>query len=58
MNHQVLVGVLDGRANGTEKLEASGHRQLVPVTVLVQGKALDIFHHEVGLARVSGAAIE
>src|SRR6266849_1756173 len=58
MDHQVLVGVMDGRADSAEELQAFDGGKLAGIAVLEERLALDILHHEVGKTVFGGAAVE
>ena len=58
MNDGFLVGVLDGFTDLNEEAQTIGKRQLSLVAILGDGKALNVFHDEVGLSAESGAGIE
>ena len=47
VNHEILMRVLNGPANGLEQPEPSGDREPVGVTELIDGHPLDVLHHEV-----------
>ena len=54
----LLVGVLDGLADGDEQLEPLPQRQLALVAVAGDRDALDQLHHEERAAVVGGAGVE
>ena len=58
MHDQVLMHVLHRRAHLAEQRNAFGQGELVAVAVLFDRCALHIIHHEVGLARWRGTAIQ
>jgi len=58
MDDMVLVGVMNGRADGMEELESRIRGQFVPVAVRVDRQALDIIHDEVGKTILGCAAVE
>ena len=58
MHHQVLMGVLDGAAQGLEELEALLYGLPLAIAEDVDGHALDMFHDDVRQAFTGGAAVE
>ena len=58
MHDEVLVGVLDRRADLAEEAQALVDREAAAVAVLDQRLALDVLHDEVGLAAIRRAAVE
>ena len=58
MEDPLLVGVLHAGTDLAEELDPVGDREAVVVAILRDGKALDVFHHEVGLALFVGAGIQ
>ena len=54
----LLVGVLDGAADGDEELEPLAGAEPVVVAVVVDGDSLDELHDEVGTAGLGGAGVE
>ena len=58
MDDQVLVGVLDRRADLAEEVQPRGGVQALRVAVVDDRLALDVLHHEVGQAVRRRAAVE
>ena len=58
VDHQVLVGILDGRADDPEQRHALRGRRRARGAVLGDRLPLHVLHHQVGLARVGRAAVE
>jgi hypothetical protein len=58
MDDALLVGVLDGLADGDEQLQAFADCEPVGVAILRDGQALDQFHDEIGASGVRGAGVE
>lgn len=55
MDHQVLVREAQGLADLEKELQAPTDDQPVRVEIVVDGLALDQFHHEIGQAVAVGA---
>ena len=58
MDHQVLVRVVDGGADGEEEIHALADGKPVGIAVLIDRGAGDEVHHEIGAAVGGGAAIQ
>jgi hypothetical protein len=58
VNDGFLVRVLDGFTDLNKEAKTIGKRQFFLVAIASDGKALNVFHDEVGLAAWSGASIE
>ena len=58
VQNQIAVRPRHRPAKREEKPQTRSERKSVPVAILVQPQAIDVLHHEVGLARVADAAIE
>ena len=58
MNHQVLMRVMNGRANGAENLQAHIDGELVAVAIVSDGQAVDELHHEVGETVSGGTPVK
>jgi hypothetical protein len=58
VDDSLLMGVLNGLADGDEQLQALLGREMLLVTVAGDGDALDKLHDEVRAAAIRGAGIE
>src|SRR5205085_5790677 len=58
VDHQVLVGVAHGRADGLKELQSVRNGQLTSIAVQVNRLAFNVLHDEVGQAVAGRAAIQ
>ena len=58
MDHQVLMSVVDGGADGEEKIQTLADGKPVGIAVLIDRGSGDEVHHEIGTAVRGGAAIQ
>src|SRR6185369_279469 len=58
MNHQLFMRVLHGIAKQREQTKAIGNVEPLPIRVLIQRPAFDVFHDEIRIAGFGGAATE
>src|ERR1039457_723442 len=58
MDHQLTVGVFDGRTNEQKSLEALANAEILAVAPGVERQAVDKLHHEVRGAILQHASIE
>src|SRR5437016_564962 len=58
MDHQILMGVLQCRADLAKQHQALSSREPLGVAVLIDGAALDVLHHEIWKTIGSRAAFE
>jgi hypothetical protein len=58
MNNHVLVGKMNGAANRQEELNAFPQIELVVVAIMIEGLAVDVFHHEVRQSSIRRPGIE
>ena len=58
VHDQVLMRVVDRRADRLEQPQPVGDREALPIAVVVEADAVDVFHDEVGHAFLRRAAVE
>src|SRR5260370_29404037 len=58
MNHQALVGVMDGGANLPEQRHPLPDTQVVALAVIADASAPNVLQHGVGLAAGGGSPLE
>src|SRR5436190_11895080 len=58
MNYLLLVSIMNGLTDCSEKLQSLGNTQLVRIAITIKRLALNIFHDEVGQAVLSSTPVE